>query len=76
MYPAVVLPETPEGFTVQTAVIFAGSSTGNFELAEITRHGGRVVSIIPLPESPNALKAEARALVVYFSHREPEGTSN
>ena len=70
----VVLPVAPEGFYVQTAVISAGTSTGNVELAEIVRRGGRVVSIIPLLEPPNAIKWEAKALVVYFSRHEPEGT--
>ena len=64
----------PEGFYVQTAVISAGPSTGNVELAEIVRRGGRVVSIIPLLEPPNAIKWEAKALVVYFSRLEPEDT--
>ena len=72
----VQLPETPEGFYVQTAVISAGTSTGNVELAEIVRHGGRVVSIIPLLEPPNAIKWESKALVVYFTRLEPEGMSD
>jgi hypothetical protein len=72
----VVLPETPAGFYVQTAVISAGTSNGNVELAEIVRHGGRIVSIIPLLEPPNVIKWEAKALVVYFSRREPEGMSH
>jgi hypothetical protein len=72
----VVLPETPEGFYVQTAVISAGTTTGNVELAEIVHHGGRVVSIIPLLEPPNAIKWESKALVVYFSRLEPEGMSD
>ena len=72
----VVLPETPEGFYVQTAVISAGTSAGNVELAQIVRHGGRVVSIIPLLEPPNTIKWEAKALVVYFSRHEPEGASD
>ena len=72
----VVLPETPEGFYVQTAVISAGTSTGNVELAEIVRRGGRVVSIIPLLEPPNAIKWESKALVVYFTRLEPEGMSD
>jgi hypothetical protein len=71
----VELPEAPEGFYVQTAVISAGTSSGNIELAEIVRQGGRVVSIIPLLEPPNVIKWEAKALVVYFSRRAPEGTS-
>jgi hypothetical protein len=72
----VVLPETPEGFYVQTAVISAGTSSGNVELAEIVRRGGRVVSITPLLEPPNAIKWESKALVVYFSRHVPEGTSD
>src|SRR5215217_2263048 len=40
----VVLPETPEGFYVQTTAISAGTSTGNVELAEIVRNGGRLGS--------------------------------
>ena len=69
---ATVLPETPNGFCVQTTVISAGTSVGNFELAEIARDGGRVVSIVPLPEPANAIKWEAKALVVYFSLLKPE----
>jgi hypothetical protein len=76
MQPPVVLPETPEGFYVQTTVISAGTSTGNVELAEIVRNGGRVVSIIPLLEPPNAIKWESKALVVYFSRLKPEDMSN
>jgi hypothetical protein len=72
----VVLPETPEGFYVQTAVISAGTSTGNVELAEIVRYGGRVVSIIPLLEPPNTIKWESKVLVVYFSRLAPEGMSD
>jgi hypothetical protein len=72
----VVLPETPEGFYVQTAVISAGTPSGNIELAEIARRGGRVVSIIPLLEPPNVIKWESKALVIYFSRLEPEGMSD
>jgi hypothetical protein len=72
----VQLPETPEGYYVQTAVISAGTAAGNVELAKIVRQGGRVVSIIPLLEPPNAIKWESKALVVYFSRLEPEGMSD
>jgi hypothetical protein len=72
----VVLPDTPEGFYVQTTVISAGTLTGNIELAEIARRGGRVVSIIPLLEPPNVIKWESKALVIYFSRLEPEGMSD
>jgi hypothetical protein len=72
----VQLPDTPEGFYVQTAVISAGTSNGNVELAEIVRHGGRIVSIIPLLEPPNAINWESKALVVYFSRLVPAGMSD
>jgi hypothetical protein len=72
----VVLPDTPEGFYVQTTVISAGTLTGNIELAEIARRGGRVVSIIPLLEPPNVIKWESKALVIYFSRLEPEGMAD
>ena len=62
-----VLPEPPDGFYVQTTVIAAGTAAGNAALVEISRAGGRVVSIVPLPEPSNAIRWEPKALVVSFT---------
>jgi hypothetical protein len=58
----VVLPETPEGFCVQTAFITPGSSEGNRQLEDFTRDGGRVVAVVPIE-----YVGSAKILVVYFA---------
>jgi hypothetical protein len=64
MYPGVVLPETPEGFSVRTTMISPGTDAANTELARIAREGGRVVAVIPFPDPPPLARREV--LVVFF----------